>query len=136
MTMYDKRPTRWRYVPRRRGHVFLRSSLRSTPAGERVIETLPVSLPDLGRGTERAIFSLLIEISQNRGAVELDAQRSCHGAEALAIGAPRLRDSAYDPDYPRYSYDDVVDTPPRAELEAADATRHGVAQRVPMESRG
>jgi len=132
MTMYDKRPTRWRDVPRRRGDVFLPVVAPIDPGpASAVIETGYRSLsPTWDAATERAIFGLLIEILKNRGAVELDAHAIVPTvAEALGDRRARVYEiSAYDPDYPRYSYDDVVGYRHRVpELEAL--MRHAMVLR-------
>src|SRR5574341_563533 len=82
MTMYEKRPTRWRDVPRHRDDVFLPVYKRWDVAG------LPAIKP--------TVQEILME------------------PEVLTL---ELLD--YDPDFPRYSYDDILDySHPVAELEA------------------
>jgi 3-oxoacyl-(acyl-carrier-protein) synthase III len=123
LTMYDKRPTRWRDVPRSRLDVFLplvspidggplafilESTYRALPAGE----DAPL---------EDVIFGLMVEIVRHRWGDGTDvAARNPTVAEALAN--PRHRTYSlrhYDPDFPRYGEDDVIDFGhPSAELEA------------------
>ena len=132
MTMYDKRPTRWRDVPRRRGDVFLPVVTPIDPGPvSAVIETGYRALsPTWDAATERTIFGLLIEILRNRGGVELDAHAIVPTvAEARADSRARIYEiSTYDPDYPVYRYNDVVGYRHRVpELEAL--MRHAMVLR-------
>jgi 3-oxoacyl-[acyl-carrier-protein] synthase III len=113
LTMYVKRPTRWRDVPRRRDDVFLPvykpwDALELSAAIEACYRALPASW-DLG--TEDKVFSILLDVFRHKKGA---------GAELPAIkptvpeilGDPRnltyhLLD--YDADYPGYGYDDIIE---------------------------
>jgi 3-oxoacyl-(acyl-carrier-protein) synthase III len=113
LTMYVKRPTRWRDVPRRRDDVFLPvykpwDALELSAAIEAGYRMLPASW-DLG--TEDKVFSILLDVFRHKKGA---------GAELPAIkptvpeilGDPRnltyhLLD--YDADYPGYGHDDIIE---------------------------
>ncbi|MDQ6804639.1 MAG: ketoacyl-ACP synthase III [Actinomycetota bacterium] len=124
ITMYEKRPTRWRDVPRGRDDVFL-PILTPWEDGERKIsavgaayETLPATW-DVE--AEDRIFAILFDLFRHKRhhAAELPA---IEPTVAETTGEPLnltfcLAD--YDPDYRTYSYDEVLDcTEDVAELEA------------------
>jgi len=113
LTMYDKRPTRWRDVPRQRDDVFLPifkpwdgAELAATiEAGYR---SLP---PTWSEGTEDRVFRILIDVFRHKkgAGAELPAIKPTV-AEILA----RPKSLTYhlltwDPDYPGYSYDDIIE---------------------------
>jgi 3-oxoacyl-(acyl-carrier-protein) synthase III len=123
LTMYVKRPTRWRDVPRRRDDVFLPvykpwDALELSAAIEAGYRALP---PSWDLGTEDKVFHILLDVFRHKKGA---------GAELPAIkptvpeilGDPRnltyhLLD--YDADYPGYGYDDIVEcTHEVPELEA------------------
>ncbi|MDQ6778838.1 MAG: ketoacyl-ACP synthase III [Actinomycetota bacterium] len=124
ITMYEKRPTRWRDVPRGRDDVFL-PILTPWEDGERKIsavattyETLPATW-DVD--AEDRIFAILFDLFRHK---------RHHAAELPAI-EPTVAETTreplnltfcladYDPDYRTYSYDEVLDcTEDVAELEA------------------
>jgi len=113
LTMYVKRPTRWRDVPRRRDDVFLPvykpwDALELSAAIEAGYRALPASW-DLG--VEDKVFSILLDVFRHKKGA---------GAELPAIkptvpeilGDPRnltyhLLD--YDADYPGYGHDDIIE---------------------------
>ena len=113
LTMYDKRPTRWRDVPRQRDDVFLpifkpwdgAEQAATIEAGYR---GLP---PTWSEGTEDKVFRILIDVFlHKKGAgAELPAIKPTV-AEILA--RPRnltYHLLAWDPDYPGYSYGDIIE---------------------------
>jgi 3-oxoacyl-(acyl-carrier-protein) synthase III len=124
ITMYDRRPIRWRDVPRRRDDVFL-SVLSPWLDGDRKIaavaaayEALP---PAWDAESEDRIYRLLFDLYQNK---------LFHGAEVGPL-KPTVAEmveqptslvrclSRYEPDYPVFTYDEILDcTAPAAELEA------------------
>ena len=122
-TMYEKRPTRWGDLPRRRDDVFLpvykpRDDSAITTAIEAGYYDLPASWDE---ELEDRSFSSLLNVFRNKlsSGGELRPIRFTV-PEALADPANRTRHLlAYDPDYLRYTYDDVVDClHPVPELEA------------------
>jgi 3-oxoacyl-[acyl-carrier-protein] synthase III len=123
LTMYEKRPTRWGDLPRQRDDVFLpvykpRDSSAIATAIEAGYRALP---PSWDEELEDRSFAILINVYKNALSAggELRPVRQTV-AEALADPANRTRHLlVYDPDYLRYSFDDVVDClHPVPELEA------------------
>src|SRR5712691_2828767 len=113
ITLYEKRPTRWRDVPRFRDEVFLpvfkasdMSELSAAvDAGYRALGTT------WDEGVEDKAFRILFDVFRHRrwGGAELPAIKPTV-AEALAN--PRNTTwtlLAYDPDYPGYSWQDIVE---------------------------
>src|ERR1039457_2902207 len=123
LTMYEKRPTRWGDLPRQRDDVFLpvykpRDSSAIATAIEAGYQDLP---PSWDEELEARSFAILINVYRNAlsSGGELRPIRPTV-AEALADPANRTRHLlVYDPDYLRYTFDDVVDClHPVPELEA------------------
>jgi 3-oxoacyl-[acyl-carrier-protein] synthase III len=109
LTMYEPRPTRWRDVPRRRAGIFL-----ATPSGDdrqatvAVIEEAYRRLPaSWDEAAEHLVFGLLLDLFRHTAETEVRAVNPTV-TEALAHGRLVRRLAAYDPDYPVYSLDDVV----------------------------
>jgi len=122
-TMYEKRPTRWRDLPRRREDVFLpvykpRDASAIATAIEVGYRALP---PAWDEELEDRSFSILLNVFRNKlsSGGELRPIRPTV-SEALADPANRTCQLlAYDPDSLRYTFDDVVDClHPVPELEA------------------
>jgi 3-oxoacyl-[acyl-carrier-protein] synthase III len=114
MTMYEKRPTRWRDVPRRRDDVFL-PVLTPWEEGERkvvAIEAQYRSLPAAwDEEAEERIFRILFDVFRHRKhhATELPPIKPTV-AEILADPENlTFQLPAYNPDYPTYSYEEIVD---------------------------
>ena len=123
LTMYEKRPTRWGDLPRQRDDVFLpvykpRDVSAITTAIEAGYRALP---PSWDEELEDRSFAILLNVYKNALSAggELRPIRPTV-AEALADPANRTRHlRAYDPDYLRYTYEDVIDClHPVPELEA------------------
>jgi len=123
MTMYEKRPTRWRDVARHRDDVFLpvfteRDGAEMTAAVEAAYRALPATWDE---GTEDKISRALLDLFRHKkgAGAELPALKPTVG-EILAN--PRnltYHLLAYDPDYPGYGHDDIIEfTHPVPELEA------------------
>jgi 3-oxoacyl-[acyl-carrier-protein] synthase III len=111
ITMYDKRPTRWRDVPRRTKDVFVAVSkpFDFGPAATVIAAGFQDLPPTWDADTEQTIFGLLLDIFRNRKGEELAGPILPTVAEAIADpGALVYEILAYDPDYPVYRYDDVV----------------------------
>jgi 3-oxoacyl-[acyl-carrier-protein] synthase III len=113
-TMYDKQPTRWGDVPRRRDDVFLpvltpwEEGEHKVAAVESAFRTLPVAWD---AQAEDQIFSVLFDVFRHRRhhATELPALKPTV-AEALADPSNlTFHLLAYDPDYPRYGFDEILD---------------------------
>ena len=114
MTMYDKRPTRWADVPRHRSDVFLPvltpwvDGEKKVAAVRQAYDALPAAWDD---AVEDRIFGVLFDVFGNRlhHATTLPAVKPTV-AQCLADPTNltfRLR--TYDPDFPVYDYDNIVD---------------------------
>ncbi len=123
LTMYEKRPTRWGDLPRHRDDIFLpvyksRDSSAIATAFEVGYAALP---PSWDESLEDRSFGILLNVFRNKLSAggELRPIRPTV-AEALADPANLTRQlRKYDPDYLRYTYDDVIDCiHPVPELEA------------------
>ena len=124
MTMFDKRPTRWRDVPRHRDDVFLpvltpwEDGERKVAAVERAYRELPAAL---GRRPEDRIFGLLFDVFRHKRhhATELPAIKPTVAElldqpDALTFVLPD-----HDPDYPVFRIDEILDADEEVpELEA------------------
>ncbi|MGO9647497.1 MAG: 3-oxoacyl-[acyl-carrier-protein] reductase [Terriglobales bacterium] len=122
-TMYEKRPIRWGDLPRQRDDIFLpvykpRDASTIAAAIEAGYRALP---PSWDEELEDRSFGILLNVFRNRlsSGGELRPLRPTV-SEALADPANRTRHLlAYDPDYLRYSFEDVIDClHPVPELEA------------------
>lgn len=114
MTMYEKRPTRWRDVPRRRGDVFL-PVLTPWQDGERKVAAVRSAYEALPEGPDHAaedrIFALLFDVFGHRPhhATELEAIKPTVGE---LLREPRRLTfclDGYDPDYPVYGFEAIRD---------------------------
>ena len=123
LTMFEKRPTRWGDLPRHRDDIFLpvykpRDASAITTAIEAGCRALP---PSWDEELEDRSFVTLLNVYRNALSAggELRPIRPTV-SEALADPANRTRQLlSYDPDYLRYTYDDVIDClHPVPELEA------------------
>ena len=114
MVMYEKRPMRWRDVPRRRDDVYLpilepwKDGERKVAAVAECYESLPAAWDAEAEGR---IHDVLFDVYRNKlhHATELSAIKLTV-AEALAE-KDRLTYclSSYDPDFPVYGYDEILD---------------------------
>src|SRR5271165_7113781 len=123
LTMYEKRPTRWGDLSRRRDDVFLpvykpRDSSAITTALEAGYRALP---PSWDEETEDRSFGILLNVFRNAlsSGGELRPVRPTV-SEALAQPTNHTRHlETFDSDYLRYSFDDVIDClHPVPEIEA------------------
>jgi 3-oxoacyl-[acyl-carrier-protein] synthase-3 len=124
MPMYDKRPTRFRDLPRRRDDVFLpvltpwEDGDRKVSAVERAFAELP---PSFDAAAEDRVFRILFDVFRHRRhhATELPAVKPTVGElleqpDALTFVLPD-----HDPDFPVYSIEEILDADEeRPELEA------------------
>jgi 3-oxoacyl-[acyl-carrier-protein] synthase III len=124
MTMYDKRPTRWRDVPSSRDDVLL-PLLTPWEGGERKVAAVEQAYPSLPPAWDAAVeddlFRLLFELFRHRKhhATELPPIELTV-AEILADPHNcTWRLNGYDPDHPVFSVDEIIDcTEAVPELEA------------------
>jgi 3-oxoacyl-[acyl-carrier-protein] synthase-3 len=114
ITMYDKRPTRWADLPRTRPDVFL-PVLQPWEDGETKVAAVESAYPALpprwDADVEDRIFGVLFDVFGHRK----------HHATTLPAVKPTVADFLedpaqltfrlpdYDPDYPVYDYDDILD---------------------------
>ncbi|QJY46847.1 3-oxoacyl-[acyl-carrier-protein] synthase III C-terminal domain-containing protein [Pseudonocardia broussonetiae] len=114
MTMYEKRPTRWRDVPRRRDDVFLPVLTPWVDADRKVaaVRDVYASLPAAWEGdAEDRIFDVLFDVLRHRRfhAAELPAVKPTV-AQALADPTSlTYRLTSYDPDHPVYDHRRILD---------------------------
>jgi 3-oxoacyl-[acyl-carrier-protein] synthase III len=123
MTMYEKRPTRWQDVPRHREDLFLPVYKRWDVAGlAATIEAGYYALPARwDQEAEDKCFRILLDVFRNKpgAGAELPAIKPTVEEILMEPEALTLELLDYDPDFPRYSYDDILDyAHPVAELEA------------------
>lgn len=125
MTMYEKRPMRWRDVSRQRGDVYL-PILTPWIDGEQKIAAVAECYANLPAAwdaeSEDRIHDVLFDVYRNKlhHATELSAIKMTV-AEALAEGGGSLTYclSSYDPDFPVFGYDEILDcADEQPELEA------------------
>jgi 3-oxoacyl-[acyl-carrier-protein] synthase III len=113
MTMYEKRPTRWRDVPRQRDDVFLpvfasRDSAEMTAAIETAYRGLP---PTWDEGTEDKVCRILLDLFRHKKGAgdELPAIKPTVGEILANPKNLTYHLLAYDPDYPGYGQDDIIE---------------------------
>ena len=113
LTMYDKRPTRWGDIPRHRNDIFLgaykpRDSARPTAAIEAGYLSLP---PKWDEETEDKSFRILLDVSRNKVGSGGEFRALRPTVEEILADPKNLTYhlQSYDPDYPGYDYDDVID---------------------------
>jgi 3-oxoacyl-[acyl-carrier-protein] synthase-3 len=114
ITMFDKRPTRWRDLAKRRDDVFLpvltpwEDSERKVTAVERAFRALPATWD---ADTEDRVFDLLFDVFRTKlhHATELPAIKP---TVAEFLGQPAALTFVmpdYDPDYPVFRTEDILD---------------------------
>jgi 3-oxoacyl-[acyl-carrier-protein] synthase-3 len=123
MTMYEKRPTRWRDVPRTRDDVFL--PVFKPWEGAEIASTVETGyralLPSFDEGTEDKIFRVLIDVFRHKkgAGAELPAIKPTVGEMLADPRNMTYHLLSYDPDYPGYGYDDIIEySHPVGEIEA------------------
>jgi 3-oxoacyl-(acyl-carrier-protein) synthase III len=114
MTMYEKRPARWRDVPRRRDDVFL-PVLTPWEEGERKVLAVATAYDTLEAGSdpeaEERIFRMLFDIFAHRRhhATELPAIKPTVAEILEDPGALTFCLPDHDPDYPVFGFEAVRD---------------------------
>lgn len=113
LTMYDKRPTRWRDVPRQRDDVFLPvftpwDGAEATSAIEAGYRALT---PTWDEGTEDKVCRVLLDVFRHKkgAGAELPAMKPTVGEMLAKPKSLTYHLLAYDPDYPGYGWDDIVE---------------------------
>ncbi|HUO63398.1 MAG TPA: 3-oxoacyl-[acyl-carrier-protein] synthase III C-terminal domain-containing protein [Terriglobales bacterium] len=123
MTMYEKRPARWRDVARHRDDIFLpvfeqRDGSEITAAIEAAYRSVPATWDE---GTEDKICRVLLDLFRHKKGAggELPAIKPTVGEILANPKNLTYHLLAYDPDYPGYGYDDIIEFNHRVpELEA------------------
>lgn len=124
MTMYEKRPVRWRDVPRRREDLYL-PVLEPWRNGEQKVRAVAACYSGLSarwdEDAETRIHDVLFDVYRNKLHHATDLS-------AIKLSVPEVRAeptnlvyclSDYDPDYPTFGYDEILDChEDRPELEA------------------
>ena len=114
MTMYEKRPTRWRDVPRHRDDVFL-PILTPWGEGERkvaaVAEACDRASRDLGRRGRGRHPRVLFDVFRHKRTTRPSSRRSSRPWRSRWPTPANLTFClpAHDPDYPIYSYEEILD---------------------------
>jgi 3-oxoacyl-(acyl-carrier-protein) synthase III len=113
MTMYDKRPTRWRDVARGRDDVFLPvfkpwEGAELTAAIESGYRSLGASWDE---GTEDKICRILLDVFRHKkgAGAELPAIKPTVAELLAKPKSLTYHLLAYDPDYPGYGHDDIIE---------------------------
>jgi 3-oxoacyl-[acyl-carrier-protein] synthase III len=113
MTMYEKRPTRWRDVARGRDDVFLPvfkpwDGAELVAAIEAGYRALP---PTWDEGTETKAFRILLDVFRHKpgAGAELPAIKPTVGELLASPKSLTWQVLAHDPDYPGYGHDDIVE---------------------------
>lgn len=124
LTLYEKRPTRWRDVPRRRSDVFLpiltpwEDGDRKVAAVKSAYDALPATWD---ADSEDRIFKVLFDVFGHRKhhAAELSAIKPTVADILSDPSNLTFRLNGYDPDFPTYGFNDIIDCAEDApELEA------------------
>jgi 3-oxoacyl-[acyl-carrier-protein] synthase III len=124
ITMFEKRPTRWRDVARHRDNVFLpvltpwEDSERKVAAVERAYRELPATWD---ADTEDKVFGLLFDLFRNKlhHATELPAIKPTVAEFMAQPDALTFVMPDHDPDYPMFRLEDILDADEKVpELEA------------------
>jgi 3-oxoacyl-[acyl-carrier-protein] synthase-3 len=114
ITMYDKRPTRWRDVPRTRGDVFLPVLTPWVDADAKVaaVQRAYGDLPaQWDAAVEDRIFDVLFDVFGHRKhhATTLPAVKPTVAEFLETPAALTFRLQDYDPDFPVYEPEDILD---------------------------
>jgi len=114
ITMFDKRPTRWRDLAKHRDDVFLpvltpwEDAERKVAAVERAYRQLPASWD---AGTEDKVFGLLFDLFRNKlhHATELPPIKPTVAEFLDRPGALTFVLPEHDPDYPVFRSEEIID---------------------------
>src|SRR5580692_4291573 len=114
ITMFDKRPTRWRDLAKHRDDVFLpvltpwEDSERKVAAVEHAFRALPATWD---ADTENRVFDLLFDLFRTKlhHATELPAIKPTVAEFGAQPGALTFVMPSYDPDYPVFRTEEIID---------------------------
>jgi 3-oxoacyl-[acyl-carrier-protein] synthase III len=124
ITMYEKRATRWRDVPRRREDLFLPVLTPWEGAEEKiaaVADAFGRLEPDVDAEAEEGVFRILFDVFAHRRyhATDLPAIKPTVAEMLAEPGRLTLCLGRYDPDFPTYTPEEIGDCSEQApELEA------------------
>jgi 3-oxoacyl-[acyl-carrier-protein] synthase-3 len=114
LTMYEKRPTRWGDVPRRRNDVFL-PIVTPWEEGDRKVAAVKSAYEGLPAGAdgeaEDRIFDILFDVFGQRKhhATELSALKPTVAESLSDPSNLTFRLNGYDPDFQTYGLEDIID---------------------------
>lgn len=114
ITMYDKRPTRWADVPRQRSDVFL-PVVTPWEDGETKVAAVRQAYAALparwDAEVEDRVFGVLFDVFGHRKhhGTTLPAVKPTVAEWMTTPGSLTFRLPSYDPDFPVFEYDDIVD---------------------------
>jgi 3-oxoacyl-(acyl-carrier-protein) synthase III len=113
MTMYEKRPTRWRDVPKQRGDIFL-PIFKPYEGGEltAAIEQGYRGLkPTWDEGTEDKIFRVLIDVFRHKKGAGAELTPIKPTVPEMLANPKNLTYQllVHNPDYPGYTHDDIIE---------------------------
>jgi 3-oxoacyl-[acyl-carrier-protein] synthase III len=112
-TMYDKQPMRWRDVPRQREDIFLPSfkPWQGTELAAAIESGYRSLVPSFDEGTEDKIFRILLDIFRHKKGAGAELSPMKPTVSEILTNPRNLTYHllAYDPDYPGYSWEDIVE---------------------------
>jgi 3-oxoacyl-[acyl-carrier-protein] synthase III len=113
MTMYEKRPTRWRDVPKTRDDVFLPvfKGWEGTELTAAIEAGYRALTPSFDEGTEDKISRILLDIFRHKkgAGAELPPIKPTVGEILSNPKNLTYHLLAYNPDYPGYGWDDIIE---------------------------
>jgi 3-oxoacyl-(acyl-carrier-protein) reductase len=113
LTMYEKRPTRWRDLPRHRNDIFLPVyKPRNAASMAAAIEGGYLSLPPMcDEEVENKSFRILLDVFKNKQGAGGEFRAIKPTVDEIVADPKNLtyRLLSYDRDYPRYDYGEVID---------------------------
>src|SRR5262245_36655785 len=123
MTMYEKRPTRWRDVPRQRDDVFLPVFIPwdGTEPAATVEGGYRALRPTWDEAVEDKVFRILLDVFRHKkwAGAELPAIKPTPAEILTNPKTLTYQLLSWDPDYPGYAHDDIIEClHPVPELEA------------------
>ncbi len=113
MTMYEKRPTRWRDVPKTRDDVFLPvfKGWEGTELAAAIEAGYRALSPSFDEGTEDKISRILLDVFRHKkgAGAELPPIKPTVGEILSNPKNLTYHLLAYNPDYPGYGWDDIIE---------------------------
>jgi 3-oxoacyl-[acyl-carrier-protein] synthase III len=113
-TMYDKQPMRWRDVPRQRDDIFM-PVFRPWEGPEQMATAIEAGyrnlVPSWDEGTENKIFRVLFDVFRHKkgAGAELSPIKPTVAEMLARPKSLTYHLLAYDPDYPGYTWEDIVE---------------------------